>query len=106
MLFRSRGVGRIRRSRRKQRNAQSGIGRPAFIGGSTSAAPAVFALRYHLPLLSAICYRTGLARWQIEIGEEIPTRIGGQPRPIEAIAMRRGSGLAVEATIAVEARRT
>ena len=47
---------------------------------STSAAPAVFALRYNCPLHTAICYRVGLARWRIEVGEEIPTRINGEAR--------------------------
>jgi KDO2-lipid IV(A) lauroyltransferase len=47
---------------------------------STSAAPAIFALRYNCPLHTAICYRVGLARWRIEVGEEIPTRLDGQPR--------------------------
>jgi lauroyl/myristoyl acyltransferase len=47
---------------------------------STSAAPAIFALRYHCPLHTAICYRVGLARWSIEVGDEIPTRINGHPR--------------------------
>ena len=47
---------------------------------STSAAPAVFALRYHCPLYTAICYRVGLGRWRIEVGEEIPTRVDGEPR--------------------------
>jgi KDO2-lipid IV(A) lauroyltransferase len=47
---------------------------------STSAAPALFALRYHCPLHTAICYRVGLAKWRIEVGEEIPTRVGGEPR--------------------------
>jgi len=52
---------------------------------STSAAPAVFALRYNCPLHTGICYRLGQARWQIEAGDEIPTREKGQPRSIEAI---------------------
>ena len=47
---------------------------------STSAAPAVFALRYNCPLHTAICYRIGLARWRIEVGGEIPTRLHGEPR--------------------------
>jgi lauroyl/myristoyl acyltransferase len=47
---------------------------------STSAAPAVFALRYNCPLHTAICYRIGLARWRIEVGDEIPTRINGEAR--------------------------
>ncbi len=47
---------------------------------STSAAPAVFALRYDCPLHTAICYRTRLAHWRIEVGKEIPTRVNGAPR--------------------------
>ena len=47
---------------------------------STSSAPAVFALRYNCPLYTAICYRVGLARWRIEVGREIPTRVNGEPR--------------------------
>ena len=52
---------------------------------STSAAPALFALRYRTPLLTGICYRTGLARWRVEAGEEIPTHENGEARSIEAI---------------------
>ena len=44
---------------------------------STSAAPAVFALRYRCPLHTAICYRVAPARWRVELGEEIPTRENG-----------------------------
>jgi KDO2-lipid IV(A) lauroyltransferase len=47
---------------------------------STSAAPALFALRYECPLHTAICYRVGLAKWRIEVGDEIPTRVQGEPR--------------------------
>jgi len=47
---------------------------------STSAAPAVFALRYNCPLHTAICYRIGLAKWRIDVGDEIPTRINGVAR--------------------------
>jgi lauroyl/myristoyl acyltransferase len=54
---------------------------------STSAAPAVFALRYDCRLHTAICYRTGLARWRIELGPEIPLREQGEARPVEAIAL-------------------
>ena len=53
---------------------------------STSVAPAVFALRYHCPLVPAICYRTAPGRWCIEIGEEIPTRENGRPRSTQAIS--------------------
>ena len=52
---------------------------------STSAAPAVFALRYHCPLHSAICYRVGLARWRVELGPEIPTQMNGVRRSDEDI---------------------
>lgn len=54
---------------------------------STSAAPAVFALRYDCPVHPAICYRVALGRWRIEIGDAIPTHEGGQPRPVAAIAL-------------------
>ncbi|MFM2082531.1 MAG: ADP-heptose--LPS heptosyltransferase 2 [Verrucomicrobiota bacterium] len=58
-----------------------------FLGhaSSTSAAPAVFALRYGCPLHTAICFRTRLAHWEIEVGEEIPTLENGQPRSLTAI---------------------
>ncbi len=52
---------------------------------STSAAPAIFALRYQCALYTGVCYRIGLARWRIEAGERIPTHDHGQARPVEAI---------------------
>ena len=64
---------------------------------STSTAPAVFALRYACPLHTAICYRVGLAQWRIEVGDEIPTRENGGPRPTEAIA--RDMNRAFEAAV-------
>lgn len=68
-------------------HAGLGAVRIPFLGHecSTSVAPAVFALRYCCPLHTAICYRTGLARWRIEVGDEIPIRQGDQPRSAEAI---------------------
>ena len=54
---------------------------------STSAAPAVFALRYQAALHTGICYRVGLARWRIEAGEEIPTHQNGRPRPVADIML-------------------
>jgi len=54
---------------------------------STSAAPAVFALRYNCALYTGICYRVGLARWRIEAGAEIPTRENDQPRSRTAIML-------------------
>jgi Kdo2-lipid IVA lauroyltransferase/acyltransferase len=60
-----------------------GAVRGPFLGQdcSTTAAPAVFALRYHCALIIGVCYRVGLARWRIEAGPEIPTHEDGQPRP-------------------------
>ena len=52
---------------------------------STSAAPAIFALRYRTPLLTGICYRTGLGQWRLEAGEEIPTHENGEARSTQAI---------------------
>jgi KDO2-lipid IV(A) lauroyltransferase len=52
---------------------------------STSAAPAIFALRYNCALCAGVCYRVGLARWRIEAGEEIPTHLNGQPRSTHEI---------------------
>jgi lauroyl/myristoyl acyltransferase len=68
-------------------HAANGGSRLRFLGHecSTSAAPAVLALRYRCPLHTSICFRTGLGRWQIEVGHEIPTRENGQPRPTAAI---------------------
>ena len=70
-------------------HAGSGGVRVPFFGKecSTSASAAVFALRYDCPLHTGICYRTGLARWRIEGGDEIPTRINGQARSIRDITL-------------------
>ncbi len=55
---------------------------------NTSTAPAVFALRYNCPLHTGICYRVSLAKWRIEVGDEIPTREeNGSARPIAAIML-------------------
>ena len=54
---------------------------------STSAAPAVFALRYGCALYTGICYRVGLARWRIEAGAEIPTRENGRARSTAAVML-------------------
>jgi KDO2-lipid IV(A) lauroyltransferase len=45
----------------------------------------------------AICYRIGLARWRIEIGQEIPTRKSGSSRSTEEIT--RDLSQAYEAAI-------
>ena len=54
---------------------------------STSAAPAVYALRYHCALHTGVCYRVGLARWRIEEGPRIPTLENGRPRATAAIML-------------------
>jgi KDO2-lipid IV(A) lauroyltransferase len=65
----------------------AGTVRVPFLGHdcSTTAAPAVFALRYNCVLITAVCYRVGLARWRIEAGAEIPTQENGQVRSAAAI---------------------
>ena len=69
-------------------NAADGVGLP-FLGHPclTSTAPAIFALRYRCPLHTAICYRVAPARWRIEIGDEIPTRVGGAARSVAEIML-------------------
>jgi lauroyl/myristoyl acyltransferase len=57
------------------------FGHPCF----TTPAPAVMAARYHCSLFVPICYRTGLGRWRIEVGEAIPMRANGVRRSTEAI---------------------
>ncbi|HTY88577.1 MAG TPA: hypothetical protein VMB80_14010 [Candidatus Acidoferrum sp.] len=47
---------------------------------STTLGPAVFALRYHCELTTAFCFRIALAKWRIEVGEQIPTHENGRPR--------------------------
>ena len=47
---------------------------------STSPAPAVYALRFDLPVVTAMCYRVGLARWRIEVGQVIPTSLADGSR--------------------------
>jgi len=57
------------------------FGHPCF----TTPAPAIMAARYNCSLYVPICYRTGLGRWRIEVGEAIPTRENGARRSTEAI---------------------
>jgi len=52
---------------------------------STSPAPAVLALRYGCRIFPAICYRTALARWRVDVGDEILTHDNGEPRSTESI---------------------
>jgi KDO2-lipid IV(A) lauroyltransferase len=76
-----------------------GAVRGLFLGQdcSTTAAPAVFALRYHCALIIGVCYRVGLARWRIEAGPEISTRENDQPRP--AADIMRDVNRAFEAAV-------
>jgi KDO2-lipid IV(A) lauroyltransferase len=69
-------------------HAGTGGVRAPFFGHdcSTTASPAVFALRYDCGLYTAICYRVSLGKWRVELSDEIPTReLDGAPRSIEAI---------------------
>jgi KDO2-lipid IV(A) lauroyltransferase len=52
---------------------------------TTTKSPAVFALRFDLPLYAAFCFRTRPGHWRVEVGDEIPTRENGEPREVEAI---------------------
>ena len=72
-----------------QNAGQSGIILPFFGRNcSTTSSPAVYALRYGCTLHTAICYRVGLAKWDIVVGEEIPTRDEmGAPRSKEEIML-------------------
>ncbi len=54
---------------------------------NTSLAPAVLALRYNCQLFSLICFRVALAKWRLEIGEQIPTHSNGAPRASEEIML-------------------
>ena len=54
---------------------------------STSPAPAVLALRYGCRIFPAICYRTALARWRVDVGDEILTHDNGEPRSTESIML-------------------
>jgi KDO2-lipid IV(A) lauroyltransferase len=71
-----------------QHSGEHGVRIP-FLGHdcNTSKAPAVFALRFNTPLHTAICYRTKLAHWRVEVGDEIPTHENGQPRSNLAIML-------------------
>jgi Kdo2-lipid IVA lauroyltransferase/acyltransferase len=81
-----------------QHAGRKGVWAPFFgVECSTNPAPAVFALRYDSPLNTAICYRIGLARWRVEIGDEIPITENGAARSVEAIT--RDVNAALEAAI-------
>ena len=53
------------------------FGRPC----STNASPAILAQRYQSDIYLALCFRTGLGRWEVEFGPGVPTRDAtGAPR--------------------------
>ncbi|HEX4342612.1 MAG TPA: hypothetical protein VH255_04435 [Verrucomicrobiae bacterium] len=54
---------------------------------STTTSPAVFALRYHCQLYTAICYRVGPGRWKVEGGAQIPTHVNGVARSTAEIML-------------------
>lgn len=60
----------------------------------STKAPAVLALRYRADLRTAVCYRTGLAQWRIEIGESIPLYNGNRARPVADIVQNVQDALA------------
>ena len=70
-----------------QHGGRKGL-RLSFLGHdcSTNPSPAIFALRYHCELYAAACFRVGLAKWRLELGEKISTHDeNGQPRSVEDI---------------------
>lgn len=68
-----------------QHAGSNGLWIPFFgIPCSTTAAPAVYALRHDVPVGFGACYRTGLAQWRIEFEDPIPhRRPDGTPRSTE-----------------------
>ncbi|MCX6895199.1 MAG: hypothetical protein NTZ16_06820 [Verrucomicrobia bacterium] len=68
-------------------HAGGGGVRLPFLGHECGTSPAValFAMRYRAPLHVAVCYHIGLARWQIEVSDEIPLVAAGEPRSNAAI---------------------
>ncbi len=69
------------------------LGHPCF----ASRAPAVMAARYHCQLFVPICYRVGLGRWVIEVGDRIPTEEAGRRRSGDEIT--RDINRALEAAV-------
>jgi Kdo2-lipid IVA lauroyltransferase/acyltransferase len=79
---------------------QNSLGlRAPFLGHdcNTSLAPAVLALRYNCDLFPIICHRVGLAKWRLEVGDQIQIHANGKPRSSEDIM--REVNLALEAAV-------
>lgn len=51
----------------------------------TTRAPVVLAMRYKCALFVPICYRVGLGKWTVEIGDPIRMEENGKRRSVEAI---------------------
>ena len=54
---------------------------------STSPAPALLALRYDCRIFPAICFRTALGCWRVDVGDEIHTHDNGEQRSAESIML-------------------
>ena len=93
LFFERRKEGRLlRRALRRKENMVLGLladqhdgggVRTEFLGREcfSSPAPALLALRHGAALFTAICFRTGPARWRIEVGAPITLRHGRNRRP-------------------------
>ncbi|HEY3760414.1 MAG TPA: hypothetical protein VGN23_01525 [Verrucomicrobiae bacterium] len=94
-FFERRTDGKLLRAAMNQPNMMLGLladqstagMRGPFLGRqcSTGLAPAVFALRYDCELFTGFCFRMGLAKWRMELGDKIATHENGLPRPSEDI---------------------
>ena len=73
--------------------------RAPFLGHDchTNLAAAVLALRYDCQLYSIICHRMGLARWRLEVGDQILTHTNGSAR--SSADIMRDVNLALEAAV-------
>jgi KDO2-lipid IV(A) lauroyltransferase len=71
-----------------QRAGESGLRLPFFGRDcSTSAATAIYALRYRCPLHVGVCYRTAPGHWDIKVSNPIPTFEDDRPRSTAAIML-------------------
>ena len=52
---------------------------------ATSAAALIHSHRFGMPIFCAVCFRTGLARWRVELSDRIETRNDSEPRPAAEI---------------------
>jgi KDO2-lipid IV(A) lauroyltransferase len=95
LYFERRTDGKLLRAAMHQSNIMLGLladqstagFRGPFLGRqcSTGLAPAIFALRYDCELFTGFCFRVGLAKWRLELGDKIVTHENGSPRSSEDI---------------------